>query len=371
MAEPLKHLYNEEYFKMFLNIAQSVYPSLNANDFAADIHDDNWEDKALKARMRHLSRVLKAHLPANYEDAIAIIIKMVDKIKEQHPGKALEYMFFPDFVEQYGQDYFDTSIAAFEMITTYTSCEFAVRPFIIKYPKKMMQQMLEWSRHPNHHLRRLASEGCRPRLPWAMALPLFKQNPDDILPILENLKNDPSEYVRKSVANNLNDISKDHPELVVSIAKKWKDHTKNTDWIIKHACRTLLKQGNAEVMQLHGFGSSKKIKLQNFEILTPHVNIGDYLAFRFLLQNLENKPKKIRLEYAIYYQKANGTLSKKVFMISEKEYPAQSETTILRKQSFKLISTRKFHPGLHQIGIIINGIEKNRGDFYVIKQKIS
>ena len=235
----------------------------------------------------------------------------------------------------------------------------------------MMQQMLEWSRHPNHHLRRLASEGCRPRLPWAKALPAFKQNPDDILPILENLKNDPSEYVRKSVANNLNDISKDHPELVVSIAKKWKDHTKNTDWIIKHACRTLLKQGNAEVMQLHGFGSSKKIKLQNFEILTPHVNIGDYLAFRFLLQNLENKPKKIRLEYAIYYQKANGTLSKKVFMISEKEYPAQSETTILRKQSFKLISTRKFHPGLHQIGIIINGIEKNRGDFYVIKQKIS
>jgi len=188
-----------------------------------------------------------------------------------------------------------------------------------------------------------------------------------ILPILENLKNDESEFVRKSVANNLNDISKDNPQIVIKIVKNWQGKTKNTDWIIKHASRTLLKQGNPEVLQIFGFGSAKKIKIENLQIRTPKVKIGKALEFRFQLSNSDNTNANIRLEYAVYYKKANGSLAKKVFKISEKTYPANSTTQIERKQSFKLITTRKYHLGQHKLSVIINGKESDKLDFKLIK----
>jgi 3-methyladenine DNA glycosylase AlkC len=231
-----------------------------------------------------------------------------------------------------------------------------------------MNQMLTWSKHKHWAVRRLSSEGCRPRLPWHVALPNLKENPTPIIPILENLKNDTSEIVRKSVANNLNDIAKDSPETVINLAKKWQGESKNTDWVIKHGCRTLLKQGNAEVMKIFGFDTTiKNISIQNFQILTPKVKIGKSLEFDFELLNNNKKKAKIRLEYGIYYQKANGTLSKKVYKISEKEYAGNSITQITRKQSFRVITTRVFHLGLHQISIIINGNELEKYDFELIE----
>ena len=274
-------------------------------------------------------------------------------------------MFLPDYVEKYGlanTDY-QTSIHAIEQITQFTSCEFAVRPFIIQYPQKMMQQMLVWTTHESEHVRRLASEGCRPRLPWAMALPSLKQEPSPILPILTQLKNDPSEYVRRSVANNLNDITKDNPEIVLQIAQGWKGESPQTDRILKHGCRTLLKQGNTTVLQLFGFGAVDGIALSNFRILTPSVKIGDYLQFSFELTNKAPQPILLRLEYGLYYLKSNGSLSRKVFKISEKQYDGQRTTTILRKQSFRLITTRQFYTGQHQLSIIVNGRELAKESF--------
>ena len=172
---------------------------------------------------------------------------------------------------------------AIERITQFTSCEFAVRPFIIKYPKEMMKQMLVWSKHEHWGVRRLSSEGCRPRLPWAMALPNLKENPAPIIPILENLKNDISRFVRLSVANNLNDIAKDNPETVISLVKKWQGKSENVNWVIKHGSRTLLKQGNADVMEIFGFDTTKDITVKDFKISTPKVKIGDSLEFGFKL----------------------------------------------------------------------------------------
>ena len=137
---------------------------------------------------------------------------------------------------------------AIEFITQFITCEFAVRPFLLKYGDKMMNQMRAWSLHKSHKVRRLASEGSRPRLPWAMAIPALKKNPMPVLTILENLKNDPSESVRRSVANNLNDISKDRPGMVLKIANAWKGQNKETDAIVRHGCRTLLKHGHPEVL---------------------------------------------------------------------------------------------------------------------------
>lgn len=367
MAELLKNIYNQQFFDGFTIAIKQVIPDFDKSSFLNSIYDEQWEQRELKQRMRHIVLMLKPHLPEDYKEVIKTVLKIIKRLHKNGIHEAgFEWMFLPEFVELYGLDDYKTSMNAFVSITQFTSCEFAVRPFIIKYPKQMLSQMLLWSKHEHAMVRRLSSEGCRPRLPWAMALPVLKDDPTQIIPILENLKNDDSESVRRSVANNLNDISKDNSNTAIKLIKKWKGKTKETDWLVKHASRTLLKQGNAEMMTLFGFGSLENIQIDNFQILTPTIKIGGVLQFTFQLKNIGNLNSKIRLEYGLYYQKANGSLSRKVFTISEKEYAANSVTTINRKQPFKVITTRKLHLGLHQLSLIINGKEFEKIDFELI-----
>lgn len=378
MAEPFKNMYNEQFFDRFTKDLKYVISDFDAGKFVIQIMDDEWENRELKQRTVHIATILKGFLPANYKDAIAKIFELLDYVEKEKFncstiddtkfGLVLEYGWILDnYVEQYGLDDYETSVRAIERITQFSSCEFSVRPFIIKYPNHMMTQMLVWSNHDHWGVRRLASEGCRPRLPWAMALPDLKKNPTPILPVLEKLKNDPARFVRLSVANNLNDIAKDNPEIVIDLVQKWQGTSEEVDWVIKHGCRTLLKQGNPEVMELFGLGSVKNISVENFQILTPTVKVGDSLEFSFNLLNNSSKKAKIRLEYGLYYQKANGTLSKKVCKISEKEYAEHSTIQINRKHSFKVVTTRKLHLGLHQVAVIINGNEFEKYDFELIE----
>lgn len=380
MAEPFKNIYNEQCLDRFTKDLQRVVDGLDAREFVSHVMDAEWENREYKQRIRHMATVLHTFLPHDYKEATSKILELLDCVKQTLPDFSriddtkfqlltLEYgPVLGDYIEQYGLDDYETSVKAIEKITQFTSCEFAVRPFIIKYPDRMMAQMLAWSGHPHWGVRRLASEGCRPRLPWAMALPHLKANPAPILPILENLKNDPSRFVRLSVANNLNDIAKDNPRTVIDLAKRWKGESEKTDWVVKHGCRTLLKQGNAEVMKLFGFDSVEHIGIEDFHIASPRVSIGDSLEFAFNLVNHHDKRTKIRLEYAVYYQKANGTLAKKVHKISEKEYAGHSTTPVSRKHSFRVVTTRKLHPGLHQVAVVINGNESQRHDFNLIER---
>lgn len=278
MAEPFKNMYNEQFFDRFTKDLKLVINDFDTCGFVSQVMDNEWENRELKQRCRHIATVLKKFLPADYKEAIAKILELLDHIEARHPefreiddnkfGLLLEYGSILDsYVEQYGLNDYETSVKAIEKITQFTSCEFVTHPFIIKYPDKMMKQMLVWSKHEHWGVRRLASEGCRPRLPWAMALPDLKKNPAPIIPILENLKNDPARFVRLSVANNLNDIAKDNPEIVIDLVKRWKGESKEVDWIIKHGCRTLLKQGNPEIMELFGFNAiGKNIDIENFQI---------------------------------------------------------------------------------------------------------
>ncbi|MEK6154028.1 DNA alkylation repair protein [Flavobacteriaceae bacterium 3-367] len=367
MAELFKNIYSTEFFEKFTAIVELHLPRFDRSAFLEQIYDDEWENRELKQRMRHISLVLKDQLSDDFEQNAEFILKIIPELREAgFRADKLEFIFLPDFVEIYGLKAYGTSVKTMEQLTQFVSCEFAVRPFVITYEKEMMAQMLSWSKHDHPAVRRLASEGCRPRLPWAMAIPALKDDPALIFPILENLKNDVSEDVRRSVANNLNDISKDHPELVVSLAKKWKGKRMKTDKLLKHACRTLLKQGSPEVMQLFGFGDVRKIKLEDLQILTPKVKIGESLEFSCKLINTARIPTKVRLEYGLYYQKANGTLSKKVFKISEMDYPESTSHIIRRKQPFKPITTRRFHLGRHQLSIILNGRESDRHDFELV-----
>ncbi len=367
MAELFKNIYSADFFAGFTDTLQKTVPGFDKTAFLANIFDGDWESRELKARMRHISIVLNDHLPGDYNSQVETILQTIAQLqKDGYQEDSIEYMFFPDFMEVYGLKHYDISVTAFETVTKFTSCEFAVRPFIIKYEMQMVTRMLVWAKHNHPSVRRLASEGSRPRLPWAMAIPSFKKNPAPIMPILEALKNDPSESVRRSVANNLNDISKDNPDLVISIAKRWQGASLDTDRLLKHASRTLLKQGGAEIMALFGFGSVEDIHIKGFHILTPKVEIGGALKFTFTLVNTSASISKLRLEYGLYYQKANASLSRKVFKISEKDYGAKSETVITRKQSFKIITTRVFHPGKHQLSLIINGTEMQKLDFHLI-----
>ncbi|SEB38581.1 3-methyladenine DNA glycosylase AlkC [Tenacibaculum sp. MAR_2009_124] len=354
MAELFKNIYNTKFINQFSEILEQVVSDFKRQSFVNSIFNADWEAMELKQRMRHISVTLNNHLSTDFEKNADLILKVIDHLEEQNIREtSIEYMFFPDYIEVFGLDHYDISIKAIERITQFTSCEFAVRPFIIKYPEEMIPQLQLWGSHEHHMVRRLATEGCRPRLPWAMAIPSLKENPNPILPILEKLKEDATEIVRRSVANNLNDIAKDNPKIVIDIAKRWIGKSKELDWVVKHGCRTLLKQGEPKVMKLFGFGSVDHIEIQNFSINTPSVKVGDSLEFSFQIKNNSKESSKLRLEYGLYYQKANGTLSKKVFKISEKEYPANSSTNVTRKQSFKIITTRKFHLGLHQVSVIV------------------
>ncbi len=269
-------------------------------------------------------------------------------------------MFFPTFVELYCLDDYPLCIDALAFFTQYSSAEFAVRPLIEKQPEMMMAQMLKWASSDNEHIRRLASEGCRPRLPWASALPAFKQDPTLILLILEKLKDDKSEYVRRSVANNLNDISKDNPELVVELVKQWQGISKQCDWIIKHACRGLLKQAHPEALKLFGFSSVSHVSVTKLNV-DKQVVMGDTLAFSFELSS-KQALGKLRIEYAIDFMKKNGKQARKIFQISESTIQARQKQ-VSKNFSFKPISTRKYYLGKHQLAVIVNGVEKQVIEF--------
>lgn len=361
----LKNMYNATFYNSFCDALEKVVAPFDRQQFFDLIFDKDWEGKELKERMKHTTKVLHQFLEKDLAKAIQQLSKLIDIIAPQlDTEQSFEYMFFADYIEQYGQGEELASVFnGIEMTTQFTSAEFAVRPFIVAQQEATLAQMLAWSKHPNPNVRRLSSEGCRPRLPWGIALKALKKDPKPILPILENLKNDESEYVRRSVANNLNDISKDHPDIVIAIAKKWFGKTKATDKLIKHALRGLLKQGHKEALALFGYASSDDLKISNFKVEKAVIQLGEDQIFSFQLENTSEKALKVRLEYGVYYKKANGSLSRKVFQIGEKQYQPKSTTIIKKKQHFKPITTRKYHAGEHQITIIVNGEESEKISF--------
>ena len=356
MPEPLKNLYNKKLIKNLGLEISKHHTAFDEKAFARSIFNKDWKHKELKQRMRHIAKCLHQHLPGNYKKAINIL----KPVSAQFSG--FEYMFFQDYVECYGLDDFTTSITALEHFTKFASSEFAVRAFILQDEKRMMKQMLQWAGSDNHHVRRLASEGCRPRLPWAIALPSFKSEPKPVLKILKRLMQDDSEYVRRSVANNLNDIAKDNPDITLVWAQKWLGKDKNTDRLIKHSCRTLLKQGDQATLTLFGFSEAKHIEISHFEIHKKTVKLGEKLPFSFLLKSQKNPLGRCRIEFAIDFMKANGKQNQKVFKIAEGEYSSK-EKQISKNFSFKEISTRKYYAGKHQLSIIVNGVNQTTKPF--------
>ena len=352
MPEKLKDiLFPPEKVKLFATVLKEVYPDFDEAGFLNSVCDAEWPDRELKQKMRHTTVCLHQYLPMNYAKAVDILISIVPKVT------GFEAIVLPDYVEVYGQDDWDISLPALGELTKCGSSEFAIRPFLIQDLERAMKYMHTWADSDDFKVRRFASEGCRPRLPWASGVPALKKDPALILPILEKLKDDPEEFVRKSVANNLNDISKDHPELVLDICRRWQEKSKNTDWIIKHACRTLLKQGNNRAMLLFGFANPEKMEVEKLDISNQAPKIGEDIEFSFKLNLKTDKKQKVRLEYIIHFVKASGKTSPKVFQMKEVEMTPGIHA-IVKKHSFKDLSTRKHYPGEHSMEIVVNGVVK-------------
>lgn len=358
MAEPLKNLYNRERLEEIADLLISVYPDFNRDSFLSLLNKKEWPDLELKDRMHCIAHELYNHLKGSYKERIALLYPVASQ------GEGFLNMIYPDIVEMYGLDEYETSVSALEHFTKYSSSEFAVRPFLINYPQ-MISQMEKWSLSENEHVRRLASEGCRPRLPWAIALPEFKKDPSPILSILENLQDDESEYVRRSVANNLNDISKDNPEITIEIANRWYGQTKEKDALIKHACRTLLKAGDPRILPLFGYEDPDHISI--IKLSFPEtIDWEGHLPITFTLQSTEN-PGLVRIELALYFLRKNGSYSRKVFKVSESQIKKRS-VAISSGFSFKKITTRRYYSGAQEFAIVLNGREMERHQF-VLKEE--
>ncbi|MCG8575376.1 MAG: DNA alkylation repair protein [Flavobacteriales bacterium] len=355
MAEPLKNMFNAEVVEKLTQRLLEADSKFNSKAFLKAVLNKNWESLELKERVAHITEQINVHLPYSYEEQLKVLDETV-----KHFG-GLIGIIFPTFVEKYGLEFPDLSFEAMERYTPFSTSEFAVRPFLVADHNRI-SHFYEWAKSDNHHVRRLASEGCRPLLPWAIKLHHLVDDPSPIIPILEELKNDPEDYVYRSVANNLNDISKNHPDLVLDLAEKWYGPHKNTNWVVKHALRTLLKKGNQRAMIIFGFGKIDQLNVEEFALKSDKSEIGGKNELQLKLVNKGPKAK-FRLEYSIDYLKKNGSHSEKVFQIKETELKKGEIVDLTKSLDFKDLTTRKHYPGAHFINLKLNGNKLNRLEF--------
>lgn len=354
MATALKEVYNQAFLVEFGAKVKRVEPDFSETNFVADVLSDSWDELKLKERMRRISTTLAKHLTGDYLEKLTVLLAI------EAECQGFPYLFFPDFVEVYGlsKEHFALSMAALARFTQRSSAEFAIRPFILMEPEKTMAQMKEWALSDNFQLRRLASEGCRPRLPWGQALGIFKEDPQPVLEILELLKDDPEVYVQKSVANNLNDIAKDHPEEVIKIVEKWQGTSKTTDWILRKGCRTLIKQAIPEIMALFGYPEiSGRIHAAELSITPNQLKIGEKGNLTYQFDVNAGEALKLRIEYGIYFVKANGQANRKLFFLSEQTVAGEMRVAGKRTHDWKNLTTRKHYAGDHRLVLVINGVE--------------
>jgi 3-methyladenine DNA glycosylase AlkC len=269
-------------------------------------------------------------------------------------------------VGQHGLDDFEGSLLLLKEMTSRFSAEFDVRYYLLDDQGRALKIMAKWVNDPNHHVRRLVSEGTRPRLPWGMQLPSLIADPSPTLPLLEALRDDDSEYVRRSVANHLNDIAKDHPDLVANLAKQWMaGASKSREKLVRHACRTLIKQGHPTALEAIGIGPPQ-IKLKRLAIKTPTVQFGDALKFTADLLSTSKAPQSLVVDYVIHFKKANGTRTGKVFKWKQLSLKPGQRIEIKRSHAIRPITTRRYYDGQQALSLRINGQEFGFAEFELV-----
>jgi len=310
----------------------------------------------LKARVRLVRDCLHELLPSQASAAIDVLLKST------RGGLLDGFDLWPytEFIQTYGLNEPQKSLDALKELTVRFTGEFAVRPFLLRHPEITLAYLDRCTTSPNVHVRRWVSEGSRPRLPWGERLGPFIANPDPGLRLLEKLKYDSELYVRKSVANHLNDVSKDHPNRVLTLLAGWNKtvppiHRSKIAWVTRHALRTLIKNGNVNALALIGVRAEAAVKVAELRLNKKTFELGEVLEFSFNLRSQAKIPQKLVIDYAVHHVKANGKTSPKVFKLKTFVIDPQESRELRKKHAIKAITTRRYYPGAHKIDLIING----------------
>ena len=359
MAEPLKDIFNRTYYVRLAETVWAAAPKVKPAALVKDLLQGN-EDRELNARMRHASTVLRRHLPGEFRKAIRVLEVVAPRMPNGYTA-----LLYPDFVGRFGLEDPAFSLDALKYFTVFGSAEFAVREFFRRDVAGTLKTMHSWAGDANEHVRRLASEGSRPRLPWSFRLEAVMQDPALTTPILERLRADGSPYVRRSVANHLNDFSKDHPAYMLGLLRKWGLQHPHTAWIAKHASRTLIKAGSAEALAILAFDTRVQVRVDDLVVRPARLAPGGTLEFAFKVASEAGRSQRLVIDYAIHYRKAGGGTSRKVFKLKEVELGPQATIGLTKRQRFADLSTRKHYPGEHVVEVLVNGREKARAVFLI------
>jgi 3-methyladenine DNA glycosylase AlkC len=274
------------------------------------------------------------------------------------------------FVAQYGLAHFEESMRAQHALTQRFTAEFSIRPFLEQHPQATLRQLTAWAADPNPHVRRLVSEGTRPRLPWAPRLRQFQADPAPVLALLELLKDDPALYVRRSVANNLNDIGKDHPAVLASTARAWlKNAPAGRAWIVGHALRSAVKRGESAALQVLGFGEKAQVAVGHIHINPARAVMGGSVRIGFELTSTHKHEQGVLVDLAVHYVKSSGQARAKVFKLKTLALAPGQTAALAKTLSLAEMSTRKHYPGVHRVDVILNGEAHRLGAFELLKDK--
>ena len=366
MAEPLKNQYGPEVPARLAREVGAVHPSFDQAAFLADALS-GYDALDLMARGRHMARALRGQLPANYEAAVGVLLASVDAAPAPvAPTAMAPFFYLPHtcFVAEFGLDHFEASMRAQHLLTQRFTAEFSIRPFLERHPQATLERLALWASDPNVHVRRLVSEGTRPRLPWGQRLKAFQRNPAPVLALLEHLKDDPELYVRRSVANNLNDIGKDHPGLLVDTAQRWlQGASPQRRWLVEHALRFAIKRGDAGALAALGFGGRAEVAVHNAAVQPAKASVGGAVTVAFELHNPLAHPQDVLVDFCIHYVKASGQTAPKVFKLKTATLAAGARMAFGKRVSLAPMTTRQHHPGTHRVEVLVNGVAHPLGVF--------
>ncbi len=364
----MKDVFNPVVVREIAAELRRAHPPFDINAFVARAME-GLDQLELTARAAHIADALHEFLPQPFSRASAAIEA---SLGAEIPATgemgltSLRYLPYVTFVQKFGLDDYEAAMRLQAELTKRFTAEFSIRVFLERYPVSTYAQMVSWAQDDNAHLRRLASEGLRPRLPWATRLRAYQQDPRPVLAVLELLKDDPERYVQRSVANNLNDIAKDHPLLAIETCRRWaQDAPAGRAWTIRHALRGLVKAGNSEAIRILGGEEKPRVRIGNATISPRKAAIGEAVRLSFEVESMARGSQRLLIDYAVHFVKANGSTRPKVFKLRALTLGPGDTIAFSATVSLAAMTTRRHYPGRHRIDVIINGTAHLLGEFEV------
>jgi 3-methyladenine DNA glycosylase AlkC len=371
MAEPLKNYYGPDVPARIARTIKEVDSGFDEDAFLADALD-GYQALELTPRARQIAQALGRHLPQDYERAIEILIASLGpklQVAELTGMDVFVYLPHVFFVAEFGVDHFEASMRAQYELTQRFSAEYSIRVFLERYLQQTLGRLRDWAFDSNVHVRRLVSEGTRPRLPWAPRLRAFQDDPRPVLELLELLKDDPELYVRRSVANNLNDIGKDNPAALIETCRRWmRDASLQRSWLVRHALRSAVKRGESEALEILGFLPATAVQVHDIHIAPAVASIGDSVTFTVELSNEGSVTQRLLIELRVHFVKANTHPSPKVFALKELELRPNGSVQLSKTISLAQHTTRTHYPGQHRVEVLVNGRPSRTGVFDIVAE---